>query len=59
MADNDELCLDLLEAKLILDEAGPNDDGMHIGYGRDVEEARANAGFSDPSNDNEQFTEIT
>ena len=59
MAGNDELCLDLLEAKLVLDEAGPNGDGMLIGYGRDVEEARANAGFSDPSNDNEQFTEIT
>jgi len=60
MADNNEISLDLLEAKLVLaDDSGPNGDRMHIGYGRDVEEARANAGFSDPSNDNEQFTEIT
>ncbi len=59
MQNNNENQLNLLEAKLILNEAGPNGDGMLIGYGRDAEEARANGGFSDPANSNEQFTNIT
>lgn len=51
--------MDLLEAKLILIEAGPNGDGMFIGYEREAEEARANGGFDDLANSNEQFTNNT